>query len=1421
MHRKLSTTLWTMTVLALLFTTVWADAPDSAIPEGWLERAVDGLAAREYRFAGDTSAGGWSAPNRAQGFRTHIGVDGTVVITPRRQTAGEEGAHSWRLTFRLAAIGRDDELRQVSEPIVEVAEERVTLRRGGIDEWYVNDERGIEQGFTVHAPLPGNGPLRIELRLDPGLTAAWLERGQGVRFEDSRGLPVARYDRLYVDDAAGVEVDSWLELAGERLFIVVDDREAIYPLHVDPVVSSPSFTAESNQIDARFGFSASTAGDLDGDGFGDLIVGADQYDGGQTDEGAVFIYMGSASGLSSTPDKVIEGNQAFARFGAMVSTAGDPNGDGFGDVMVGAPSWDGSFRDEGQVFLFIGGRGGIETTPLFTFSGQQDSARCGQAISAAGDVNGDGYDDVIFSSDLFDNGSSNEGRVYLFYGNRTHGLVSAGWNVESNQTDAFMGWSLSGAGDINGDGYDDFIVASPFYDSSFTDRGRVWIYHGAANPSKTPARILQGDEASEQFGYSVSRAGDVNGDGYADIIIGSRLWDDTHGNEGRAQIFQGSSGGILSTPLWSRDSNETSAEFGRSVGTAGDVNGDGYADVIVGAALEDNGQTDEGTARVYLGGPDGPGSSSYWFGDGDQSDAYYGFRVDTAGDVNGDGFSDVLVTAYNYRNGQSGEGRAFVYHGGGDDLANSAAWDSTDNYFLGQQTARAIAIGDQNDDGYSDVALGAPGANNEGRVFIYWGGPDGLPDDPCKYGDPPGFSSQMQYGYSLAFVGNQLFAGAPRYDGDWPEEGAVFTVGSGQAGTGCDGGLAGTGIFATGDWTLGRFGESIADAGDVDGDGVRDLIVGEPGYNVDRGAVSIFYRGDLDDDADWFLQGGEADAEFGSQVAGAGDIDGDGFSDVLISAIYADNGVRADAGQVFLFEGRAGGPDYSSDWTIRGVQSNERFGFSIAGAGSVNGDRFSDVAIGSPYWDDTSLRPDAGRVLVFHGAVTGLPTFANRTFEGSSTGYRLGYDVSTAGDVDADGYSDLVFGAEGQTTNGIAFLYRGGAGGLASGSSWAPSASYGEVVAGGGDVNGDGFSDVIVGDPGVDTGLWAGEALLYYGGGRPGLPLIPRQKAWDGSYVMPLLSLTDTPTGFRVTALGRSAAGRTRVRLQVERRDFGTVFSDSATTSGSTHNSGAPGSDGSVYDELSRTVSTTPGELYHWQARVDTDDPHFPHSIWLMPQGNGEGEMDLQARCDVIWYYDGDGDGYGRNSGGTDTCYPPADYVTVDGDCDDSNPAVNPGQDELECDGLDNDCSPATQDAPDVDGDGWDICDPGEPGDSDGNPVDCSPGDGSAYAVPGEVRDLRLSDDGLGNTTLSWMPPLQPGGTPSYDSIRSDDAADFSQTGPGECIETSGADQSTLESFVPARDQVVFYLVRASTPCGYGTAGYDSSGAERDALICP
>ncbi|MEW5986636.1 MAG: integrin alpha [Chloroflexota bacterium] len=430
---------------------------------------------------------------------------------------------------------------------------------------------------------------------------------------------------------------------------------------------TPDWTAESDQPLAYFGASVTTAGDVNGDGYDDVIVGANGYDNGQDGEGRAFVYYGSAAGLSLVADWTAESDQQWADFGVSVASAGDVNGDGYDDVIVGAFEYSNGQMSEGRAFVYYGSAAGLSLVADWTAEGDQDYAWFGISVASAGDVNGDGYDDVIVGADGYDNGQTDEGRAFVYHGSAVGLSLAANWTVESDQAGGRFGLPVATAGDVNGDGYDDLIIGAYAYDNGQGNKGRAFVYHGSASGLGLTANwTAESGQATAHFARSVATAGDVNGDGYSDVLVGAYRYDNGQGDEGRAFVYHGSATGLSLVANWTAESDQQSAYFGWSVATAGDVNGDGIDDVIVGAARYDNSLLDEGRAYVYYGSASGLGLTANWTAESGQAGAELGFAVASAGDVNGDGDDEVILGADRYDNRQSDEGRAYVYHGDSD-----------------------------------------------------------------------------------------------------------------------------------------------------------------------------------------------------------------------------------------------------------------------------------------------------------------------------------------------------------------------------------------------------------------------------------------------------------------------------------------------------------------------------------------------------------------------------------------------------------------------------------------------------------------------------------------------------------------------------------------------------------------------------------
>ena len=370
--------------------------------------------------------------------------------------------------------------------------------------------------------------------------------------------------------------------------------------------------------------SISTAGDVNGDGYDDLIVGAYSYSILGTHNGKAYIYFGGAS-LNNTADITLTCAAAYDEFGHSVSTAGDVNGDGYADVIVGAS---GDNSKTGRAYIYFGGVS-MDNTADLILTGVTAFDAFGSSVSTAGDVNGDGYSDVIVAASGF---LDDWGRVYIYLGGISMDDV-ADVLITGEQNDR-LGTTISKAGDINGDGYDDIMVLSSF------DLGYVNIYFGGSSMNNTADVILNDGYAGDAFGYSFSTAGDVNGDGYSDVIVGAKNSDVGGTDAGRAYIYFGSSlmSGIADVTLTGFIAGSL---FGHSVSTAGDVNGDGFDDVVVGG-YDDLNFIPSAFVLIYFGGKSMDNTIDIVF-KSDEVGQGFGRAVSSAGDVNADGLSDVVV----------------------------------------------------------------------------------------------------------------------------------------------------------------------------------------------------------------------------------------------------------------------------------------------------------------------------------------------------------------------------------------------------------------------------------------------------------------------------------------------------------------------------------------------------------------------------------------------------------------------------------------------------------------------------------------------------------------------------------------------------------------------------------------------------------
>jgi hypothetical protein len=977
----------------------------------------------------------------------------------------------------------------------------------------------------------------------------------------------------------------------------------------------------------RFGADVSTAGDVNGDGYSDVLVGQPYEDDTRFGPGVIKVFHGVGPGTGAIihfPESFeINTAQLDALFGFSVACAGDVDGDGYDDIVAGLPLWDGAGTDNGRVRVYFGGQRGLSVSRMLALGTDQGNARFGYDVSSAGDVNGDGFDDVLVGAPLFDQGDANEGAVFLYLGGESGLETISSWMGTSDQDGANLGWSVASVGDVNGDGFSDIVAGAPFYDGAAEDGGAVFVYLGsAAGPSDEPDWMFTGDAAGMHLGHSVSTAGDVNGDGFSDVVVGAPDYDATVviPPDGRVFLFLGSPAGPEDTEhgILSYGADN---RFGWSVASAGDTDGDGFGEILVGTKTPYQKTRLDGV-YLYKGSPDGPAAEPTQIISYTPPDRFphrLDISVASAGDVNGDGLSDVIVGDEDY---SSWAGHAMAHAGvaAGGTLAAEAVWQAAATT-PGARLGTSLASGDWNGDGWADLLVGAPLQGGEvkdaGAAFVY-------------YGDETGFAQQP--GWQAA--GEQV--------GEW-------------------------------------FGCAVADAGDIDGDGFSDVAVGASHYSNgenDEGGVFFFAgSGDgLADSTTWSVEGDTTASGFGYSLARAGDVNGDGYSDVIVGAFRYSNG-EEEEGRAVVYYGSPHGPFEDFSWTAEGDQVGAWFGYSVAGAGDVNLDGFSDVVIGAPYYDGGQT--DEGAAFLYLGGADGLADQPAAILSVDVADALMGYDVAGAGDVDGDGYCDILVGTGGDNITldhvGYAFVFAGDAAGVEETPLWSAAGGtitggLGRTVAGTGDVDGDGFGDILIGDPLFDNehadagrvmmfkgtaggpaeladwgmegdvpGAWCGGALAAIGDvdgdghcdvgvGAPRHPdaatgaagavfvyktskttlpsVVPEQVREDGSTIG-LMGYSEHAETFRLKVRALIPAGATRLRLQYQAGGPSQSFESMSIVDGAQEVRRPDGDIGPAYAELIETIDPpqTPDRV-KWRVRIATDLTSQPYTKWYYHPAN-------------------------------------------------------------------------------------------------------------------------------------------------------------------------------------------------------------------------
>jgi hypothetical protein len=390
-----------------------------------------------------------------------------------------------------------------------------------------------------------------------------------------------------------------------------------------------------DQSNDEFGESLAMLGDVDGDAVCDFAVGS--WHPTPTFEGGVYVY----SGAGRTLIRRIDGLQSYEKLGYSLAALGDVDGDGVPDLAIGAPWWfEPGGWDGGRVCVYSGATGSL----VWYQPSQGKQCVLGASIANVGDVDGDGVDDFVAGAPNLDTGAHiYAGAAYVFSGKA--GTILYTWIGDEDFLG--LGNSSSSLGDADGDGVPDVVVGAGLGGVNGKNRGRVYLYSGK------DGSLLQtwtGTIDSAVFGRGLAPMGDLNGDGCADLAIGSAVGPQNQPMD--VYLYSGRDGTLIDTIHGTRNWDF----FGQALANAGDLDGDGFPELLVGAPNDSTLFNDGGAVHVVSG---RTRRELYRF-DAEGGYGDFGHAVAGGQDLDGDSIPDILAGAYV---AQNGKGRAYLFAG--------------------------------------------------------------------------------------------------------------------------------------------------------------------------------------------------------------------------------------------------------------------------------------------------------------------------------------------------------------------------------------------------------------------------------------------------------------------------------------------------------------------------------------------------------------------------------------------------------------------------------------------------------------------------------------------------------------------------------------------------------------------------------------
>jgi hypothetical protein len=498
------------------------------------------------------------------------------------------------------------------------------------------------------------------------------EDGDGYGVEDttlpSCGEPKGEWAAVAgdCDDADGSRNPGEAEVCADGIDA---DCDGFDNCRIDATSADATLDGES-ALDTA-GWTVGGAGDMDGDGILDVFAGAP---GATSEAGAAYVVLGPLSdGDLSSAVARIEGSAAADRAGTAMAGGADLDDDGTPDLVVGVPGYSPFGLPEGAAAIFFGPvSGDLAVTDADSFfAGEGSSDEAGTDVAAAGDVNDDGVADLLVGAPMDSSGGISSGTVYLIHGpiSGTGDLSVADAKIQGDADYQYLS-PASGPGDVDGDGIDDVVVAATGDDGGGASAGAVYLLLGPVSTGYTSSMdeaTWLGEGDSAYAGAALAPAGDVDGDGNADILVGSYGYD---GFRGAAYVVRGDMAtGSLAAAYAKLVGHAGGDLAGTSVAGRGDIDDDGVVDVIVGAPGDDTGASAAGAAYLALGPLSGTsdlaGSAQTIIGT--TGNELCGWSVAIPGDMDADGIDDVLIGAEGLDEAAGDAGGVYLFFG-------SSAW---------------------------------------------------------------------------------------------------------------------------------------------------------------------------------------------------------------------------------------------------------------------------------------------------------------------------------------------------------------------------------------------------------------------------------------------------------------------------------------------------------------------------------------------------------------------------------------------------------------------------------------------------------------------------------------------------------------------------------------------------------------------------